>query len=247
MMIRITKKDRELIKRVNANVRAKKNRLKNDYKIESDFYVKPISKFQSRSELNKYLEDARKFTRGYGNRYRKNKYGFVARVVDIHKAQFEVERANQERKRQLMKLKNIEFKTRGKSTGFTALDRYLMGDSRYSAYEPVKFDFNTIKNQRHFDKRLANIIASSTPEHFNKKNETLKNNILKSIQNSWGNLGKEAYNFIKGLTPDEVARYYETEDVFNFEIFGSPAGLGDVNKNIEYFYQTFGLGEYKNA
>ena len=107
-MIRITKKDRELIKRVNANVRAKKNRLKNDYKIESDFYVKPISKFQSRSELNKYLEDARKFTRGYGNRYRKNKYGFVARVVDIHKAEFATERANQERKRQLMKLKDIE-------------------------------------------------------------------------------------------------------------------------------------------
>ena len=247
MAIRITKKDKDLIRRINNSVRAKEKRLKNEYGITSDFNVKTITKFNTRAELNNYVREARGFTRGYGNRYRKNKYGFVARVVDIHKAQYETERANKERKRQLDRLKLLEFKSRGESTGFNALDRYLMGDSRYSAYEPIKFDFNTIRNQKHFDKRLANIIESSTEEHFNKKNETLKDNVLKSIQNHWGNLGKDAYNFIKGLTADEVAKYYETEDVFNFETFGSPEGLGDINKNIEIFNRTFGLGAYNNA
>lgn len=247
MAIRITKKDKDLIRRINQNVRAKERRLRNEYGITSDFNVKNVNKFKTRAELNNYVSEARGFTRGYANRYRKNKYGFVARVVDIHKAQYETERANKERKRQLDRLKLLEFKTRGESTGFNALDRYLMGDSRYSAYEPIKFDFNTIKNQKHFDKRLANIIESSTVEHFSKKNETLKSNILKSIKNNWGNLGNDAYKFINSLTPDEVARYYETEDVFNFEIFGSPTGLGDINKNIEIFNSTFGLGGYNNA
>ena len=247
MAIRITKKDKDLIRRINQNVRAKEKRLKNEYGITSDFNTKSVTKFNTRAELNNYVSEAKRFTRGYANKYRKNKYGFVARMVDIHKAQYETRRANRERKKQLNRLRELDFKSRGESTGFKALDRYLMGDSRYSAYEPIKFDFNTIRNQKHFDKRLANIIESSTAEHFNKKNETLKANILKSIENNWGNLGKDAYKFIKGLTPDEVARYYETEDVFNFETFGSPTGLGDINKNIEIFNRTFGLGEYNNA
>lgn len=247
MALRLTKQDKEKLQKINNSVRAKKNRLKNNYNVDSTIEPLKISNVTSRTQLNNYYEEAREFIRGYGNKYRKNKYGFVARQVDINKAKYQVERANKERARRLQALKDEEFKTRGKSTGFTALDRFLMGDSRYSSYEPIKFDFNTIRNQKHFDKRLANIVYSSTPEYFNKKNETLKDNILSAIATNWGNLGLEAFKFISNLTPDEVARYYETEDVFNFEIFGSPQGLGDVNKNIEYFYQTFGLGDYREA
>ena len=99
MAIRITKKDKDLIRRINQNVRAKERRLRNEYGITSDFNVKNVNKFKTRAELNNYISEARGFTRGYANRYRKNKYGFVARVVDIHKAQYETERANKERKR----------------------------------------------------------------------------------------------------------------------------------------------------
>ena len=247
MALRLTKRDKEKLQKINNSVRAKKNRLKNNYNIDSTIKPLKISDVTSRTQLNNYYEEAREFVRGYGNKYRKNKYGFVARRVDINRAKYQVERANKERARRLQALKDEEFKTRGKSTGFTALDRFLMGDSRYSSYEPIKFDFNTIRNQKHFDKRLANIINSSTPEYFNRKNETLKYNILNAIKNNWGNLGKDAYSVISNLTPDEVARLYETEDVFNFEIFGSPSGLGDINKNIEYFNQTFGLGDYSEA
>lgn len=247
MALRLTKRDKEKLQKINNSVRAKKNRLKNNYNIDSTIKPLKISDVTSRTQLNNYYEEAREFVRGYGNKYRKNKYGFVARRVDINRAKYQVERANKERARRLQALKDEEFKTRGKSTGFTALDRFLMGDSRYSSYEPIKFDFNTIRNQKHFEKRLANIIYSSTPEYFNRKNETLKDNILNAIKNNWGNLGKDAYSFISNLTADEVAHYYETEDVFNFEIFGSPQGLGDVNKNIEYFNQTFGLGNYHES
>lgn len=244
MAIRITRKDRDMIRKINNNVRAKERRLKNNYGITSDFKTKNVTSFKSRSELKEYVRNANSFTRGYGNKYRKNKYGFVASLYDIAQARHATARANKERKRQLDKFKLEEFKSRGKSTGFTALDRMLMGDSRYSSFEPIKFNFNSIRNQRHFDKRLENIINSSTKDHFDKKNEILKQNILKSIEQNWGNLGKEAYEFIKDKTSDEVAKLFLTEDVFDFEVFGSPQNLGDIAKNIERFYMTFNLGIY---
>lgn len=243
MPLRITKKDRQKINQANASIR---NKMKRYRGYIPEFSTKRASDFTTREELNNYLKDAKVYTRGYAYSYRKNKYGFVKRNVEIARANRLVEQANRIRKKKQEELALKEFRSRGESTGMTALDRFLMGDDRYQAYKPLKFDFNKIKNQKHYEKRLTHIIESSTKEYFDSRAEQLKNNILSAIQTNWGNLGNDAYEFIKSMPADEVVTLFETEDVFDFETFGSPSGLSDISKNIERFYQTFKLGAYSD-
>lgn len=243
MALRITKKDRQKINQVNTSIR---NKMKKYRGYIPEFMTKRANEFTTREELNNYLHDAKVYTRGYANQYRKNKYGFVKRNIEIARAKRLVDEANRIRKKKREELALKEFKSRGESTGMTALDRFLMGDDRYQAYKPLKFDFNKIKNQKHFEKRIQHIIDSSTKDYFDSRSNQLKANLLDAIQTNWGNLGNEAYEFIKSLPADEVLTLFETEDVFNFETFGSPSGLSDISKNIERFYQTFKLGAYSD-
>ena len=237
MAVRLTNKDKEKLRKINNSVRRKNKQMDN---YDLDFYLPtlPISKVTSRKQLNEYYDTARRYTRGYGFKFKKNNYGVVASNREIAKAKRLANEVTKERQKRLMKIAPQEFKTRGKPTGSSIMQRKLMGDSRYDVYDPVKFRFGSLRNREQFENRVESLANQLNPEYIAKKNEQLKENLIKAISTNWGKDGKKATDYIKSLSPDEVLEEFMSEDIFEFSYIYDE---NDIKRQIEIFEATYNL------
>lgn len=237
MALRLTKKDRDKINRINQSIR-RKNKQMDNYGI--DIY-KPIikaSEFKSRKQLNDYLSEARTYTRGYAFKYRQNKYGTVASNIEIARAKRLAEAVTRDRRRRFMQVAPQEFKSRGKGIGSSIMQRKLMGDDRYSMYDPVRFNFNSLRNRNQFENRVESLSNQLDSGYIEAKNKQLKNNIIKAMQENWGKDGEKSINFIKNMSPDQVLREFMSEDVFDFSYIYDRL---QAKRQIEIFEATYNL------
>lgn len=237
MAVRLTNKDKEKLRKINNSVRRKNKQMDN---YDLDFYLPtlPISKVTSRKQLNEYYDTARRYTRGYGFKFKKNNYGVVASNREIAQAKRLANEVTKERQKRLMKIAPQEFKTRGKPTGSSIMQRKLMGDSRYDVYDPVKFRFGSLRNREQFENRVESLANQLNPEYITKKNEQLKENLIKAISTNWGKDGKKATDYIKSLSPDEVLKEFMSEDIFEFSYIYDE---NDIKRQIEIFEATYNL------
>lgn len=237
MAVRLTNKDKEKLRKINNSVRRKNKQMDN---YDLDFYLPtlPISKVTSRKQLNEYYDTARRYTRGYGFKFKKNNYGVVASNREIAQAKRLANEVTKERQKRLMKIAPEEFKTRGKPTGSSIMQRKLMGDSRYDVYDPVKFRFGSLRNRKQFENRVESLANQLNPEYIAKKNEQLKENLIKAISTNWGKDGKKATDYIKSLSPDEVLEEFMSEDIFEFSYIYDE---NDIKRQIEIFEATYNL------
>lgn len=237
MAVRLTKKDKEKLNKINASVR-RKNKQMDNYDIDIYMPVLTASKVTSRKQLNDYYDRARTYTRSYGYKYRKNKYDVVASNIEIARAKRLAEEVSKERAKRFKKIAPQEFKSRGKGIGSSIMQRKLMGDDRYSMYDPVKFNFSSLRNRQQFENRVERFKNQLEPDYIDFKNEQLKKNIIKAMTDNWGSAGKKAINYVKGLEPDEVVREFMSEDVFNFSYIYDRL---QVARQVEIFEATYNL------
>ena len=237
MAVRLTNKDKEKLRRINNNVRRKNKQMEN-YGVDIYVSTLPIDKVTSRKQLNDYYDRARKYTKGYAYKYKQNKYGTVASNIELAKAKRLAEQVTRERQKRLMKIAPRDFKTRGKPTGSSIMQRKLMGDSRYDIYDPVKFRFGSLRNREQFENRVESLANQLNPEYITRKNEQLKENLIKAISTNWGKDGKKATDYIKSLSPDEVLKEFMSEDIFEFSYIYDE---NDVKRQIEIFEATYNL------
>ena len=237
MAVRLTNKDKEKLRRINNNVRRKNKQMEN-YGVDIYVSTLPIDKVTSRKQLNDYYDRARKYTKGYAYKYKQNKYGTVVSNIELAKAKRLAEQVTRERQKRLMKIAPQDFKTRGKPTGSSIMQRKLMGDSRYDIYDPVKFRFGSLRNREQFENRVESLANQLNPEYITRKNEQLKENLIKAISTNWGKDGKKATDYIKSLSPDEVLKEFMSEDIFEFSYIYDE---NDVKRQIEIFEATYNL------
>lgn len=237
MAVRLTNKDKEKLRRINNNVRRKNKQMEN-YGVDIYVSTLPIDKVTSRKQLNDYYDRARKYTRGYAYKYKQNNYGTVVSYIELAKAKRLAQEVTRERQKRLMKIAPQEFKTRGKPTGSSIMQRKLMGDSRYDIYDPVKFRFGSLRNREQFENRVESLANQLNPEYITRKNEQLKENLIKAISTNWGKDGKKATDYIKSLSPDEVLKEFMSEDIFEFSYIYDE---NDVKRQIEIFEATYNL------
>ena len=237
MAVRLTNKDKEKLRRINNNVRRKNKQMEN-YGIDIYVSTLPQSKVTSRKQLNDYYDRARKYTKGYAYKYKQNNYGTVASNIELAKAKRLAEQVTRERQKRLMKIAPEDFKTRGKPTGSSIMQRKLMGDSRYDIYDPVKFRFGSLRNREQFENRVESLANQLNPEYITRKNEQLKENLIKAISTNWGKDGKKATDYIKSLSPDEVLKEFMSEDIFEFSYIYDE---NDIKRQIEIFEATYNL------
>lgn len=237
MAVRLTNKDKEKLRRINNNVRRKNKQMEN-YGVDIYVSTLPIDKVTSRKQLNDYYDRARKYTKGYAYKYKQNKYGTVASNIELAKAKRLAEQVTRERQKRLMKIAPQDFKTRGTPTGSSIMQRKLMGDSRYDIYDPVKFRFGSLRNREQFENRVESLANQLNPEYITRKNEQLKENLIKAISTNWGKDGKKATDYIKSLSPDEVLEEFMSEDIFEFSYIYDE---NDVKRQIEIFEATYNL------
>lgn len=237
MAVRLTQKDKERLRKVNASVN-RKNKQMDNYNIDLYLSTLPISKVTSRKQLNDYFDRARTYTRGYAYKYRKNDNNVVASNIEIARAKRLAEEVSKNRQKRFMKVAPKDFKSYGKSTGSSIMQRKLMGDDRYSMYEPVNFNFSSLKTREQFENRVKNMSKQLNANYIDKKNKTLKENIMKAISNSWGKYGRTARRWIKSLTPQQVLDNFMSEDIFNFDYIYDEE---KIMRKIEEFMATFNL------
>ena len=237
MALRLTKKDKDKINRINQSIRRKNKQMEN-FGLDFNKPVIKASEFTSRKQLNEYLSEARTYTRGYGFKYRMNQYGTVAKLSEIAKGRRLAEAVSRDRAKRFRKIAPEEFKSRGKGIGSSVMQRKLMGDDRYSMYDPVKFNFKSLRNMEQFEQRIKGLSRQLESDYIENRNTQLKNNIIKAMQDNWGKDGKKAIDYVKSLTPGEVLREFMTEDVFDFSYVYDE---NRTKRQIEIFEATYNL------
>lgn len=237
MAVRLTQKDKERLRKVNASVN-RKNKQMDNYNVDLYMPTLPISKVTSRKQLNDYYQRARTYTRGYGYKYRQNQYGVVASNIEIARAKRLAEAVSKDRQKRFMKVAPQDFKSYGKSTGSSIMQRKLMGDDRYSMYDPVKFNFSSLRNRNQFENRIERLQQQLSPDYIDERNRKLKDNILKAMKSNWGVKGKKAREYIESLSPNEVLDKFMSEDVFDF---GYIYDDNSIARQVEQFEATFNI------
>ena len=238
MALRLTKKDKDKINRINQSIRRKNKQMENFGLVDFNKPIIKASEFTSRKQLNEYLSEARTYTRGYGFKYRMNQYGTVAKLSEIGKGRRLAEAVSRDRAKRFKEIAPKEFKSRGKGIGSSVMQRKLMGDDRYSMYDPVKFNFKSLRNIEQFEQRIRGLSRQLESDYIENRNTQLKNNIIKAMQDNWGKDGKKAIDYVKSLTPDEVLREFMTEDVFDFSYVYDE---NHTKRQIEIFEATYNL------
>lgn len=237
MAIRLTQKDKDKINRINRSI-ARKNKQMDNYGV--DIY-KPIVKandFKTRKQLNNYLEEARVYTKGYAFKYRQNKYGTVASNIEIAQAKRLAQAVSRERAKRFKEIAPEEFKSRGKGTGSSIMQRKLMGDDRYSMFDKVNLNFGSLRNRKQLENRIESFRNQLAPEYIDRKNEQLKNNILKAMRENWGVDGKKSIEFIENMSPSDVVKEFMSEDVFDFRYIYDRSR---VKRQVEIFEATYNI------
>ena len=237
MALRLTKNDKEKIKRVNNSVR-RKNKQMDNYNIDIYMPVISATKFTSRKQLNEYLDQARKYTRGYAYKYKKNQYGTVVSNIELARAKRLAQDVTRERAKRFKEIAPKEFKSRGKGIGSSIMQRKLMGDDRFAMYDPVTFNFSSLRSRSQFENRVESLMNQLKPDYISSKNKQLKNNIIKAMQENWGRSGKKAIDFIKAMSPENVVKEFMSEDVFNFSYIYDKT---QVDRQVEIFEATYNL------
>lgn len=237
MALRLTNKDKEKIKRINNSVR-RKNKQMDNYDIDIYMPVISATKFTSRKQLNDYLDQARRYTRGYAYKYKKNIYGTVASNIEIAQAKRLAEAVSRERAKRFKEIAPKEFKSRGKGIGSSIMQRKLMGDDRFSMYDPVKFNFGSLRSRSQFENRVSSFINQLQPDYIDSRNKQLKNNIIRAMKENWGKDGSKSVEFIENMSADDVVKEFMSEDVFNFSYIYDKT---QVKRQIEIFEATYNL------
>lgn len=237
MAVRLTQKDKDKLKRVNNSVR-RKNKQMDNYGINYNLSTLPINEVRTRKQLNDYYDKAKTYTRGYAYKYKRNKYDVVASNIEIQKAKRLAEQVTKDRAKRFRKVAPEEFKSYGKNTGSSVMQRKLMGDDRYDMYDPVKFNFSSLRNRKQFENRVNNLEKQLSKGYIDKKNKLLKGNLIKAMKNRWGRYGRTARRWLKSLSPDDVLQKFLTEDVFDFDFIYDE---NQIARQVEEFMATFNL------
>ena len=240
MALRLTQRDKDKIRKVNQSISRKNKQLD---KLGVDIY-KPVIKasdFTSRKQLNNYLDEARTYTRSYGYKYKQNIHGVTVSRRELAQAKRLAKDITRERQKRFKEVAPKEFKSYGKSTGSSVYQRRLMtkkGDDKYDIFDPVTFDFGILQSRGQFERRVANYMKQLEPDYISKKNELLKDNIIRAMRKHWGNYADKSIDFVKSLTPDEVLEEFLTEDIFDFKYIYRD---DDKARQAEIFEATYNL------
>ena len=240
MAVRLTNKDKEKLRRINNNVRRKNKQMEN-YGIDIYVSTLPQSKITSRKQLNDYYDRARKYTRGYAYKYKKNTYNVVASNIEIAQAKRLAQDITRARNKRFKEIAPKEFKTYGKSTKSSVYQRRLMtkdGEDKYAMFDQVDFDFSKIQTRRQYEHRVNYYLKQLEPDYIPKKNEQLKDNIIKAMRKHWGKYANKSIEYVKSLSPEEVVEQFLTEDIFDFKYIYRD---DDKARQAEIFEATYNL------
>jgi hypothetical protein len=203
--IRVSDKDRELLKKLNKDISNKNYYLSTNYLIDTGMQRKSMKEFTTRAEFNKFKKEV--------ERFKKNQ--FVQEKQTVRGLAAEVKRINE--------VKNTEL-ARYKELGITPKEieyRQGLGDVRFSNFREMKFDLKRYKSLKDAATHLRELRQDYEGNFFEEWNERLRENYLSALKKVFGDdetlTGRlsKLEEHIKNLDIDEVIKAYYTKDKRN--------------------------------
>jgi hypothetical protein len=188
--IRIRNKDRSELAKLNKSFNAKAKRLQKEFGKTFDIEVKKIGDFQTRKEFNAYKNQMKDFTQYSSHRYVKNSEGVVLPYEAVKEAKDKVKEINKTKEKAWKKVQGKSFTDRGKETGLTVKgQKVLMGDTRYSGFNGLKFNIDRFRSEKEFKDYVAKLGTTYEGDFMQKKNEQYRDNFIDALNNVFGSSG----------------------------------------------------------
>lgn len=217
--IRISSKDRQLIKQLNTSARRKKRRLNKLFGVDVPIEYAKIEDFATRKQFNQYVKSLKTFTDRSNFRYVKNDAGIVVSRETYNQAKKQQDIINKDNQKLLKKLETLEATDRGQKLGYSIKNSFwFMGDDRIATLKDKgKFNLNQFKTMNDLQARLRYLANRSDPNWLKKKNRIYKQNFLKAIKNQFGNdkdsEGYRLYNKVKRMSNKKFMEKYFAENI----------------------------------
>ena len=112
--------------------------------------------------------------------------------------------------------------------------KYL-GETAFPELNSVRFDPETLQSNSMLERKVKAWQRMKTKKYYEKMNALYKNNLIKSIETKFGNVGdekeiKEIIKKIKRMSAKELAEFAYTTEVLNIDfVYGNPESEDNFN------------------
>jgi hypothetical protein len=184
--IRVTSRDKELLRSINKRVSAKKSRIKKNYGMFTDIQTKSMKDFNTRAEFNAYKEQMQSFLNPHNQnyQYRKTKGGAVVTKKEYNETQRALKRINRIKDQETKKLRNKPFMQGKKPTMYTVGEQEkLMGDIRFKENKPLKNKAEQFQDRESFLDWANKLEKNYSGDWITRRNELYRDNYIKGLEN----------------------------------------------------------------
>lgn len=239
MALRISKREREEINKLNIRAKRKANRLYKVYGLKQTFRVKSLDSFKTRQEFNAYKSNINHFLlRTTHHYYRGGTYLQTHRESDSGRTFYvpiPVEKDKYARKlvsqynRRVDKLRE-QFNKIDKYTPKGKLPQSLGGalnnranpnefklGNRFGGYYHINYNRKKLGNLKSIDKFIGVMERFNSEESMNNKRRIAHENYMQALVNVFGSKALPAINILENLTNDEFIGFFESNDYIQFD------------------------------
>ena len=239
MALRISKREREEITKLNIRAKRKANRLYKVYGLKQTFRVKSLDSFKTRQEFNAYkssinhflLRTTHHYYRGgtYLQSHRKSDSGRTFYVpIPVEKDKY-ARKITKEYNRRVDKTVAYFNKidrntpsgklpqTLGESLKNRANPNEFGLGRRYSAYYHIEYNRKRLGNIHSIDKYIRTMERFNSEETMNKKKRIAHENYMQALVNVFGSKALPAINILENLTDEEFIGFFESNNYIQFD------------------------------
>lgn len=193
-----TKRNKQLLSKINSRIRAKQRRLSKVYGVnvpDQEVGIKHLKEFGSNKAIRSYLAQQEKsdFLNRWNHRYVKNKHDVVFKREEVISYKKNIDKINKENKKQLKKLEKTPMKHDGKELPYSAGENArFMGDSRINMFRPRSKGIDKFRTRNEFSNANRKAKARAKKDLL-ALNQMYRRNYIKGVEE---NLSGQANHII---------------------------------------------------
>lgn len=246
--IRIRRKDRELINRLNQRVRSKIYYLEKTYNVSVDVEIRNIQSFKTRAEFNRYVEQMERFTRRNANQFDViTSKGVRISGIEFNRARRLIQRVNIAKSKEFSKYKDQPFTFMGKpmkdrrgKTLTVGNQWFGMGDQRFQFYKPIELNFDWFESKADFQRWLRNTQKAYRGDFIRRGNTVFKNNYIVALENIFGSQASDIVEHLLKMDESEIVAKGLSENYANINFIYDPV---DAKQKLQILRKVWGVGK----
>lgn len=226
--IRISKNDKAIYEKLRRSAKSKLTRIKENYGIDlsNEINLPKLNEIETRKDFNNWVDKIESFTNrnNLNYQYIKNDYGLVISKKEHN----ELVRANarniRKAKEQREKVRKMDYFKQEENRQKLEERFFVLGERDVTGISiPAKFNFKEIRTPRALKRVIENTKERQNPHYYNKKNEILKDNFIRSVEGTFNSDANDLVEKMRAINADDFYELYMmfNDDVMNFILYDS--------------------------